>query len=91
MQSSLDALSGNLTDDQFRELAKVYSGNEFTLLKLKGIFPYDYVSSVEKLAETSLPPKEAFYSKLTGKAICNDDYEFANKVWKAFGCKTIRN
>jgi len=33
-------------------------------LKRKGVYQYDYVDSVDKLLETALPPKEAFYSNL---------------------------
>lgn len=51
--------------------------NEFTgfteeqiqLLERKGVFCYDYVDSWEKLEETSLPPRDAFYSKLIGEDI----------------------
>ncbi|GFR59775.1 hypothetical protein ElyMa_000062700, partial [Elysia marginata] len=30
----------------------------------KGFFPYEYITSIEKLEETSLPPREAYYSSL---------------------------
>jgi len=43
-------------------------------LKRKGVYPYDYVDSVEKLIDTSFPPKGAFYSKLK-----EENY---NHVWK---------
>ena len=42
----------------------------------------------EKFDETTLPPKEAFYSKLNLKGISNEDYSHAQKVWEVFG---IRN
>ena len=32
-----------------------------------------YVDCMKELDETSLPPKEAFYSKLTGKGITDED------------------
>ncbi|CAH3107117.1 unnamed protein product [Porites lobata] len=38
------------------------------------VYPYDYVSSLEKLYETQLPPKEEFYSKLSDGEISDDDY-----------------
>ena len=34
------------------------------LLTRKGVYPYDYVSSVERFSETQLPPKSEFYSRL---------------------------
>ena len=53
-------------------------------MKRKGVYPYDYVDSVDKLAESSLPPKEAFYSRLNDEEITNEDYEHAKTVWKEF-------
>ncbi|XP_073244701.1 uncharacterized protein [Porites lutea] len=55
-----------------------------------GVYPYDYVSSIEKLSETQLPPKQGFYSKLYDEDISDEDYQHAIKVWNTFGCKTIR-
>ncbi|GFT09156.1 uncharacterized protein TNCV_4105911 [Trichonephila clavipes] len=53
----------------------------------KGCFPYDYVSDVEKLNDTCLPPKEKFYSRLIDEDITDDDY--ANHVWNAFNIKNL--
>ena len=38
--------------------------NKFVLLLRKGVYPYEYMDSWEKFDETSIPPKEAYYSKL---------------------------
>ncbi|CAH3027681.1 unnamed protein product [Porites evermanni] len=59
--------------------------------KIKVVYPYDYVSSLEKLSETQLPPKEEFYSKLNDEDISDDDYQHAINVWNTFECKTIRD
>ena len=40
-----------------------------------------------KFGETTLPPEEAFYSKLNLKDISNEDYAQAKKVWEVFGIK----
>ena len=40
------------------------------------------MNSPEKLKETQLPPKEAFYSRLTDEGISDEDYEHARKVGK---------
>jgi len=44
---------------------------------------------VDKLAETALPPKEAFYSRLNDENISDEDYEHAETVWKEFGVRTL--
>ncbi|XP_011859207.1 PREDICTED: uncharacterized protein LOC105556722, partial [Vollenhovia emeryi] len=54
------------------------------MLTRKGVFPYEYVDSVDRLRETELPPREAFYSSLTGENISDNDYEHAVTVWRRF-------
>ena len=39
--------------------------------------------------EPQFPTKEAFYSMLSGLRISDEDYAHAQKVWKAFNCKTL--
>ena len=41
----------------------------------------------EKSDQTTIPPKEAFYSKLILKDISDEYYAQVQKVWKAFGIK----
>ena len=36
----------------------------FFLLLRKGVYPYEYIDSWERVDETSLPDKEAFHSSL---------------------------
>jgi len=67
-----------------------YEGRQLDLLLRKGVYPYDYVNSLEKLEETCLPNKEEFYSKLYNADISPDDYKHAQEVWKAFEIKTMR-
>ena len=40
-----------------------------------------------KFDETTLPPKEAFYSNLNLETISDDDYAHAQKVWEVFEIK----
>ena len=40
--------------------------------------------------KTSLPPKDAFYSKLTGEGITDEDYQHAQTVWNEFNIETIK-
>ena len=90
LQTSLANLVGNLQPDDFHNTKHVFKKNT-ELLTRKGVYPYDYVSSLEKLSETCLPPKEEFYSKLNDEDISDDDYQHAIRVWDTFGCKSIRD
>ena len=90
LQTSLANLVGNLQPDDFyntKEIMKVH----VDLLTRKGVYPYDYIGSLEKLSETQLPPKEQFYSKLNDEDISDEDYQHAQNVWNTFKCQTIRD
>ena len=90
LQTSLANLVGNLSQEDF-----INTRNEFKsktdILTRKGVYPYDYVSSLDKLSETQLPPQKEFYSKLNDENITDEDYQHAIHVWDTFGCKTIRD
>jgi len=57
----------------------------------KGIFPYVNLGSASRLEETSLPPKEAFYSNLTEGEWSQEDYDQALKVWSRVSCSTLKD
>jgi hypothetical protein len=70
------------------------STGEIDLIKLglitrKGVYPYEWVKSVECFSATELPPREAFYSQLSDGGISEEEYEHAKLVWKTFDCKTF--
>lgn len=69
--------------------SKNYTKEQITMLERKGVFPYDYVDSYERLAETSLPSKEHFYNQLNDEEISDEDYQFACSVWEKFELKTL--
>ena len=91
MSASLDSLVNNLPDDAFNNLERYYKGEKLSLVKGKGFYPYEYMDSLERFKESKLPPKEAFYSRLTGEGISNEDYERVKKVWRVFGMKTLQD
>ena len=78
LQTSLANLVGNLSPDDFINTKNVFKKNT-ELLTRKGVYPYDYVSSLDKLSETQLPPKEEFYSHLNDEDISDEDYQHAIK------------
>ena len=90
LQTSLANLVSNLKPSDFKNLNKVIKNNSL-LLTRKGVYPYDYVTSINKLKETKLPPKEAFYSKLYDEEITDEDYQHANHVWETFKCQTLQH
>ncbi|XP_011863957.1 PREDICTED: uncharacterized protein LOC105559916, partial [Vollenhovia emeryi] len=63
--------------------------DDFDLLTRKGIFPYEYVDCVDKLQDTRLPPRESFFSSLTGVTVSESDYVRAENVWQRFSIQTL--
>ena len=86
---SLDDLVKGLGPDQFNTLEKEMGNSE--LLKKKGVFPHEFMTDFDKLNVNKLPPKKDFYSKLNDSNISDEDYEHAQKVWKEFNSKTMRD
>ena len=91
MSTSLNSLVNNLPEDGFDNLEKYYTGEKLALLKRKGVYPYEYMDSLERLMENKLPPKKSFYSRLTGEGISVEDYQHGLKVWKEFEIKTMKD
>ncbi|XP_073990913.1 uncharacterized protein [Rhodnius prolixus] len=89
MSSSLDRLSKNLPNNKFIDTGKFFPADKMDLVVRKGVYPYDYTDSFEKLRETVLPPKEAFYSTLNECHISDEDYQHAQSVWEAFEIRTL--
>ena len=90
MSSSLGALVNNLPKDAFKNLLKYFTPEQAELLKQKGFYPYEYMDSEEKFNDKKLPPREAFYSKLSGRGIKDKDYKHAWNVWNTFKMKTLK-
>ena len=76
-----------------KESLKQYSTESQELLRSTGkqFFPYEYLDSIEKLQETSLPPISEFYSNLADSHISIADYQHAQSVWDKTGCKTLQD
>ena len=83
----IDKSVSNLSLEKLQETEKVFKDNtEF--ISRKGVYPYDYMSSIEKFNEISLPLKEKFLSQLNDCGILDEDYEHEHKVWKEFDITT---
>ena len=90
MSSSLGALVNNLPKNAFKNLLKYFTPKQAEILKQKGFYPYEYMNTEEKFNDTKLPPREAFYSKLSGRGIKEKDYKHAWNVWNTFKMKTFK-
>ena len=95
LNESLDSLVkvlGKNGRDQFVHTRKAFPDSiQFNLVCQKGIYPYEYMTGVSKFVETSLPQKEAFFSKLSDEGISDNDYTHAQNVWSAFNMKCLRD
>ena len=91
MATSLYKLVDNLLKDAFNNVKRYYTDDKLSLLTKKGIYPYEYMNSSEKLKETQLPPKETFYSRLNDEGISDENYAHAKKVWKTFEMKNLED
>jgi hypothetical protein len=89
MPASLGALLKNLK--KHPHLSRFYQGEQLEQLLKKGVYPYEWVDSPERINETQLPTREAFYSQLNGAGISDEDYAQAQNAWKVLGCKTFRD
>ena len=72
LNASLDKLASYLDKDKLKIVRSEFptlSDEEFELLTRKGVFPYEYIDCVEKLQDTRLPPRESFFSSLTGDTV----------------------
>ena len=91
MATSLDKLVDNLPKDDFNNVKKHYADDKLSLLTKKGIYPYEYMDTPEKLKETQLPSREAFYSKLNDEGISDENYAHAREVWKTCEMKSLKD
>ncbi|XP_071650772.1 uncharacterized protein [Temnothorax longispinosus] len=85
LASYLDRNKLKITRSEFSELSE----SDFNLLTRKGVFPYEYVDGFDKLLVTELPPREAFYSSLTGEIATDSDYEHVRNVWRCFRVENL--
>ena len=91
MASSLASLVENLAKSDLSKFiqTKKEFGKKYEFFTKKGIYPYDYMNGIEKFSEEKLPPKEAFYSKLNDCGVSDEDYEWAQLIWKEFEIKNL--
>ena len=57
MSSSLDKLVSNLPGEAFKYTSEVFDNEKFSLMKKKGVYPYDYMDSFKKFKKQSFHQK----------------------------------
>ena len=67
MNSSLEKLVKNLSDNDFKYLTQEFGSKNLKLLKQKDGYPYEYMDSFKRFSEEKLPEKEFFHSSVKDK------------------------
>ena len=100
MNSSLDKLVKNLSDEDFKYLVEEFGSGNLKILKQKSAYPYEYMNSFERFNEETLPARKYFFSSTKKGKIDNDgkisdghisikDYMVCEKNWEMFGMKNV--
>ena len=92
MASSLDALVSSVAlsgSEKFKITMGEFSEERLPLLLRKGVYSYERMQKWEDFELGRLPPQDEFYSSFNRCGISNDDYAHAQRVWEAFGCRTM--
>ena len=55
INSSLDALVKNVSDNDFKYLSQEFRGDLLELVKQKGVYPYEYMNSFKMFFYDKLP------------------------------------
>ena len=62
MNSSLDKLVKNLSDEDFKYLVEEFGSDNLKILKQKGAYPYEYMNGFEKFNQETLPARKYLLS-----------------------------
>ena len=89
MSSSLDRLVSNLRMEDLKYTSKAFYGKKLELMSKKGLYPYDFMDSMEKFEMKELPKIKEFYSMLNEEHIKEEEYNHAKEVWEEFRIKNM--
>ena len=62
MNSSIEKLVKNFSDNDLKYLAEEFVSKNVELLKQKDAYPYEYMDSFKRFGEDKLPDKNCFHS-----------------------------
>ena len=100
MNSSLEKLVKNLSDNDFKYLTEEFGSKNLELLKQKDAYSYEYMNSFKRFNEEKLPARKYFYSSTKDGKIGDDgkisdghisfkDYLTCEKIWDKFDIKDM--
>ena len=100
VNSSLDKLVKNLSDEDCKYLVEEFGSKNLELLKQKDDYPYGYMKSFERFDEKKLPARKYFYSSIKYGKVGDDgkisdghisfkDYLMCERVWDKFEMKNM--
>ena len=69
MNSSLEKLVKNLSDNDVKYLTQESGSKNLKLLKQKEAYPYEYMDSFKRFCEEKVLDKECFYSSIKDKKL----------------------
>ena len=61
------------------------------LVKVKGVYPYEYMDSFKRVSEDKLPDHCNFLTSLNDSGISEEEYQRANSVWNTFKMNTLQD
>ena len=91
MNSNLDNMVKNLSNNDFKHLSQELSGDLLELVRQKGVYPYEYMDSFKKFFSEKLPNKCKFFSSLKDECIIEKRYLHATNVWNVFKMNAMGN
>ena len=84
MNSNLDTLVMNLSDNDFKYSSQEFNGDLFELVRQKGMYPYENMDSFKKFVDDKLPDRCNFFSSLKHECINEKDYLHAVNILNVF-------
>ena len=72
MNSTLDKIVKNLSDEDFKYLLEEFGPDNLEILKQKGACPYEYMNSFKRFDEDKLPARKYFFSSTKKRKIGSD-------------------
>ena len=80
MNSGLDELVKNLSDEDFKYLSEEFNGEQLELVKEKGVYCYEYMNCFKMFKENKLSDKSKIFSSLKDCGTNEKEYQRSDKV-----------